>query len=407
MGLVLYDNKKSCCGCEACANICPKDAITMELDEWGFSYPTVNLDKCVSCGMCKKVCLYQNSQPMHEPLRAYAAVNKMDAQLEKSASGGVFAAAATFFLKNDGVVFGTTLDFEDGVPIAHIVKVDDIGQLKRLQGSKYVQSCVNDAYRQAKKSLDQGEKVLFSGTPCQIAGLYGYLNKNYKNLWTMDVICHGVPNLQFFRDYLRIEQEKKGGIPVDYSFRDKKHGWGMTTRLDLMKDTGETLSIYSPARLTSYNTLFLDANTYRENCYSCPFACKKRVSDITIGDFWGIEIAHPELLKKDEFDEKKGISCLLVNTEKGRNLCEKISDAIYMYESSFDKISKRNEQLIHPSARSNCRETVMEIYRKNGYKGVEVWFHKKYRKQIAIHTIYNTVPRKLRIMLKVYLKRGK
>ena len=219
------------------------------------------------------------------------------------------------------------------------------------------------------------------------------------------MICHGVPNLKFFDDYLSIEGKKRGGVPAGYSFRDKKRGWGMNARLDLRYLSGKEKSTYIPARLTSYNTLFLDGDVYRENCYACPYARKERVSDMTIGDFWGIEREHPELLKQSEFDEKKGISCILVNTQKAAELCEKLSDRMYLYESSFMKIAKKNGQLDHPSAKSERRKTVMEIYEKFGYDGVEKWFRKKYKKQIIMHRVYNAIPRKLRVALKNAIKK--
>lgn len=400
MGIILFENKKLCCGCGACANVCPKGAIAMKPDEWGYSYPVIDSSCCISCGVCKTVCSYQKGVSIHEPIRAYAAVNKVQDQLEKSASGGIFAAVATYFLEKGGVVFGAALDFEDGHPIAHLIEIDNISQLWRLQGSKYVQSAVEETYKQAKQNLEAGKKVLFSGTPCQIAGLYGYLKKEYSNLWTIDVICHGVPNLRFFDDYLSIEGKKRGGVPIGYSFRDKKRGWGMNARLDLRCSSGKEKSAYIPARLTSYNTLFLDGEIYRENCYECPYACKERVSDMTIGDFWGIEREHPELLRKGEFDERRGISCMLVNTQRGIEMCGKLSDRINLSKSSFEKIATKNGQLSYPSVQSDCRKLIMEIYEKAGYDGVEKWFYKKYKKQIAIHRVYNVLPRKLRVALK-------
>ena len=232
MEIKLFEKKKSCCGCSACANICPKNAIEMKADELGFIYPVINLDLCISCGACKKVCAYQNGIERHIPIKAYAAVNKEEIQLEKSASGGIFAALATYFLKNNGIVLGTSLDFANGNPIAHIIKIDKLNQLYRLQGSKYVQSFVEDSYRKTKESLDQRKEVLFSGTPCQIAGLHGYLRKTYSNLWTIDIICHGVPNLQFLSNYLKIEGEKHNGLPTAYFFRDKKRGWGLYNNME-------------------------------------------------------------------------------------------------------------------------------------------------------------------------------
>ena len=405
MEIDLFENKKKCCGCSACASICARGAITMKPDNQGFIYPVIDSDLCVSCGACKRVCAYQNKNLLHEPVQAYAAVNKKQEQLAKSASGGVFAAAATYFLENDGVVFGATLDFENSRPIPHLIEIEDADQLKRIQGSKYVQSAVEETYRQAKQKLNEGRSVLFSGTPCQIAGLYGYLKKDYSNLWTIDVICHGVPNANFFNDYLSLEAKNRGGVPTGYSFRDKRRGWGMNVRLDLKFFSGKEKSIYIPARLTSYNTLFLDGDTYRENCYECPYAHKERVADMTIGDFWGIEREHPELLKQDAFNERKGISCILANTQKGVELCSKLSDKIWLSESSYDKIAKRNGQLSHPSVQSEKRNNIMELYQDAGYDGVEKWFNKKYKKQIMAHSIYNVIPRKIRIALKNIIKK--
>ena len=400
MGIVLFKNKKTCCGCGACASICPKEAISMKPDNQGFIYPVIDSDLCVSCGVCKTVCAYQNESSLHKPVQAYAAVNKAKEQLEKSASGGIFAAVATYFLENNGAVFGAALDFEDGHPIAHLIGIEDIEQLKRIQGSKYVQSSVEQTYKQTRRKLDEGKNVLFSGTPCQIAGLYGYLRKDYSNLWTIDVICHGVPNLRFFDDYLHIEGQKRGGIPIGYSFRDKKRGWGMNARLDLKCPSGGEKSIYIPARLTSYNTLFLDGDIYRENCYECPYAHRERVADMTIGDFWGIEREHPELLKQEAFDERKGISCILANTAKGVELCNELTDRIWLSKSSYDKIARKNGQLSHPSVQSKQRSCIMELYQESGYIGVEKWFRKRYKKQIIVHSVYNVIPRKIRIALK-------
>ena len=170
MGIELFENKKSCCGCGACANICPKGAITMKPDKWGYSYPVVDSSRCVSCGACKKVCSYQNGISLHEPIRAYAVVNKTQQQLEKSASGGVFSAVATYFLKNEGVVYGAALDFEGGHPIAHLVGIDDASKLWRLQGSKYVQSPVSKHISRQNKIWMQGKRSFFQGHRVKLRG---------------------------------------------------------------------------------------------------------------------------------------------------------------------------------------------------------------------------------------------
>ena len=396
-------DKKDCTGCSSCYNVCVHQALSMQPDKEGFLYPVIDVDKCKECSLCEKACPVLNEDKLYDndPAPSTYALCAEDSICQRSSSGGAFSLLAMLFINRGGVVFGAAINSNNEVYHTSITSIDD---LDKLRGSKYVQSAVEETYKQARQKLSEGRKVLFSGTPCQIAGLYGYLKKDYNNLWTIDVICHGVPNAKFFNDYLGVEAKKRGGVPIGYSFRDKKRGWGMNARLDLRRPSGGGKSIYIPARLTSYNTLFLDGDIYRENCYECPYAHKERVADMTIGDFWGIEREHPELPKQDAFDERKGISCILANTEKGVELCKKITDRIWLSESSYDKIAKKNGQLSHPSVQSSRRKIIMELYEKAGYDGVEKWFHKKYRKQIIVHSIYNAIPRKVRVALKSIIK---
>lgn len=405
MAIVLFEDKKECCGCGACMNICPKNAITMEPDPSGFLYPCIHDDICIECGACKKVCAYQNDINLNEPLAVYAAVNRNEEQLMFSASGGVFSAIAEKVLNENGVVFGATLSFENGYAYPHHIAVETIEDLPKLQGSKYVQSSIGNTYEEAKKFLLSGRKVLFSGTPCQVAGLYGFLGKDYEELITVDVICHGVPNEAFFNGYLQEEKKKRNAKMVTgYAFRDKTKGWGYTGRIDLLKKNDECQTVYVPARAVSYNTLFLNGEIFRENCYSCKYARKSRPSDMTIGDYWGIETEHPELLGKNGFDERKGISCILANSEKGIAICKNMKDLLRLHESSFKNVSHKNGQLKAPSPEGKAREEILKIYESNGYPAVEKWFQKKFRKQIIIHTLYNKIPRGLRLSLKKLLK---
>lgn len=404
MEIVLFDNKVNCCACGACMNICPKGAITMIEDEYGFLYPEINKELCIKCGVCKKVCAYQNISPTKRPLKAFAAVNKNKEQLMKSASGGVFSALATNVLNKGGVAFGATLTFEDGHAIPKHIAIDHVEQLPLLQGSKYVQSSIGDTYKQAKMYLQEGRLVLFSGTPCQIGGLYGYLGKDYENLITIDVICHGVPSAKMFDDYLQNERiKRKAQSVIGYSFRDKKKGWGMNGRLDLQFADKKVKSFYIPARLASYNTLFLDGDTYRENCYSCKYAGALRPADLTIGDYWGIEVEHPELLKKKQYEEHYGISCILANTDKGIMVCEGINNQI-LAESTFEKVSNKNGQLKEPSRKSIKRDYVLDLYTQNGYRNLDMWFQNSYRRQIMVHSVYNVLPRTIRAKIKRLLK---
>ncbi|MBU5487425.1 Coenzyme F420 hydrogenase/dehydrogenase, beta subunit C-terminal domain [Clostridium sp. MSJ-8] len=400
MGIVLFDEKEKCCGCGACLNVCPKNAISMKPDKEGFLYPFIDKGRCIECGLCKKSCNYQEVNYLQEPISAYAAVNKNEEQLFKSASGGVFSAIATQFLKEGGVVYGATLEFNDGYVNPHHIEVTSIDELYKLQGSKYVQSMIDDCYKKAQIHLENGKKVLFSGTPCQIAGLYGYLKKYYENLWTIDVICHGVPNAQFFNDFINNESKKKNASVIGYCFRDKTKGWGLNGRIDFKYPSGKVKSFYTLARLSSYYTFFLNGDIYRENCYSCPYARKERVSDITIGDYWGIRKEQSELLNKEEYDENKGISCALVNTEKGKKLFEGMGKWICLDKSSYEKISRGNGQLKKPSDESKIRNYILNMYVTEGYEKLDKWYKRKNRKKLIAYRMYRMIPTKLRLKIK-------
>lgn len=391
MAIVLFTDKENCCGCGACENICPKNAIQMEPDQTGFLYPVINNELCIECGACKKVCNYQNKHELHEPRRIFAAVNQDEKQRMCSASGGVFSAIASKILKEGGVVFGAALSFDNGYANPHHIGIESMEELPKLQGSKYVQSKIGDTYKRAKKYLAEGRTVLFSGTPCQIDGLYGFLKRDYDHLITIDVICHGVPNERIFNAYLQEEKKKrKADLITGYVFRDKRKGWGMYGRIDSIQKNGLTKSECVPARVTSYNTFFLDGDIYRKNCYTCKYAKRSRPSDLTIGDYWGIEAEHPELVKK--YGAQNGISCVLVNSEKGISLCEGLKDKIEFHDSTFEKVSYRNRQLVESSQQSNNRELIMNLYMAKGYESVEEWFKEKYKYKIMMHAVYNLLP---------------
>lgn len=396
--MILYEKKEDCCGCGACLNACPKDAISMRPDEYGFVYPIINQEKCVECGLCTQSCRFSNAETV-APHTVYAAANQNYNDIMNAASGGVFTAVATKFLKSGGVVFGAALFFEDGHAKPKHIQVNSIDDLWKLQGSKYVQSEIGLTYRQAKKCLQVGQKVLFSGTPCQIAGLKSYLKKDYDGLYTVDLICHGVPSGILFDDYIQYKNHVLGGTTINFKFRDKSRGWGMNTSLEYIKSDQKKV-IYSPARLESYCSLFLDGVTYRENCYSCPYAKLERIGDITVGDYWGIENAHPELTGNTAFEESKGISCVLVNSEKGQELCDSTEEALCFYKSEIHKVIVRNKQLRIPSVKPEIRDLVLTTYKQGGYTAVNKLFKKKYKKQLLIHFVYNIIPRKIRLKLK-------
>ena len=375
----------------------------MQADENGFIYPKINQDICIECGICLRVCKFRKSE-MYVPQIVYVAANKEEKEIMSAASGGVFTAIAREFLKKEGIVFGSTLTFENGHAEVFHTCIDSISDLYKLQGSKYVQSEIKTTYLKAKNYLENKKKVLFSGTPCQIAGLKSFLQKSYDNLYTIDLICHGVPSNRFFNDFIQEKNKYLKGIIVDYKFRDKKYGWGMNTSLEY-KSGNYLKKRYIPARLESYCTLFLDGIIYRENCYSCPFAKTERIGDITIGDYWGIETVHPELNDDFRFKRSKGISCILVNTQKGTELCESTEETLFLYKSSIEKVVVQNKQLQQSSKRPESRDVFLSAYRQGGYTEVEYLFRKKYKKQLIMHYIYNQIPPVLRIKLKKFLNK--
>ncbi len=201
-------NKRQCCSCAACISICPKKAIKMKKDEYGFEYPVVNKDKCINCGLCKKSCAYiNNNENKNIEKKVYAAVNQNDEQLNISSSGGVFSAISTSFIKQGGVVYGCSMEVIDEKLTPIHIRIDELSSLIKLQGSKYVQSNMETIYRNIQLDLKEGKKVLFSGVPCQVAAVKNYLktiNISAEKLFTIDIICHGTPSSNFFQNYITV-----------------------------------------------------------------------------------------------------------------------------------------------------------------------------------------------------------
>ncbi len=222
-------------------------------------------------------------------------------------------------------------------------------------------------------------------------------------MFTVDVICHGVPSAKMFDDFLQNETNKRNVKKIkEYIFRDKKRGWGMNGKIRFELKNGSEKTVYIPARLTSYNTFFLDGFNYRENCYSCKYANSKRPGDITLGDYWGIERENPELLKNKEYDIENGISCIIVNSKNGMKIMQNIIN-LSMYETQFEKIANKNGQLKYPSKRPAKREQIMKLYFQKGYRGVDEYFYRNYKKQIIVHTVFNAFPIGVRLKIKKVL----
>ena len=408
--IVLFENKEDCCGCEACVNACPKQAIQMQEDEYGFRYPVIDEEHCVECGKCQTVCAYKTVEETNAPLDTYVACT-LNTDIMKSASGGIFASLATSFLEQGGVVYGVSMECMEGQPVPVHICVEKPEDIIKLQGSKYVQSLVGDCYGRIKRQLGEGKKVLFSGTPCQVAGLKEFLGRpKDENLLLVDIICHGVPSVQFFQSYIRELSKKIKGTITDFKFRDKATGWGLVGKAEYVTEKGKKKYKTIYARESSYYQFFLKGDIYRENCYKCKYASAHRPGDITLGDYWGIEKEHPEYLTANGgcYDETKGVSCVIVNTAKGKNYMDSLPDTMLRKESTYEKAAKQNGQLRHPTQQSPRRELLLKMYANDGYKAVDAWFVKKNRMKLAIAFVVDRMPvslkKKMRRMLKGIIK---
>lgn len=388
--ITLFEKKHDCCACGACVNICPKNAISMKSDEYGFLFPIINHDLCIECGLCLKVCAFKKGNKFGEkPITTFAAINKTDEILITSSSGGVFGALASKIFDNNGVVFGCTMNNQ---MIVEHTSIENSNDIKRLQGSKYVQSDVKFTFRESKKILDTGRKVLYTGTPCQIDALKSYLGKEYDNLLTADLICHGVPNNQLFKDYIRWYELEKGIKIKTYNFRDKtKEGMSTLGRIIYKKD-GKNHQKTINYTLDWYYHYFMQGSIYRDSCYVCPYSTSKRTGDFTIGDYWGVEEFHPEI------DTNKGVSLLLVNSKKA---LENLNDLnLYLYESDFEKASRYNKNLLYPTFMSKDRDVILNSYISKGAEGISNYFDNSLGKKKYLLRFKALIPIKMKRKIK-------
>lgn len=331
-----------CTGCCACSNICPKDAISMNEDNEGFKYPVVDENKCINCGLCVNVCPTINKQiKINNDIKAYACINKDTDIRLKSSSGGIFSVIADYILSNNGIVFGAAFDKAWNVEHTYIEDIDD---LDKLRTSKYVQSYIGVNYKYVKEFLEKGKLVLFTGTPCQIAGLKAYLGKDYDNLYCMDIICHGVPSPLVWRRFLNENYDVDDIKAIN--FRNKTTGWsGFSFKVQY---TNKAIIENRDSNL--YMIGFLSDLYLRPSCYNCSFKTVERVSDITIADFWGIN----EILPK--MNDEKGTSLIFIQSNKGKCLINKVKNNIELYEVDVNKAISFNSSMIKSVAKHRHRE---------------------------------------------------
>lgn len=329
--MIQITNKVDCCGCSACAMKCPKHCITMQADNEGFLYPVVNKEDCIDCGLCEKVCHELHPYEQRKPLNVYAAINKDEKIRMNSSSGGMFYLLAEKTISEEGVVFGARFDEEWQVVIDYAETMEDV---KPFMGSKYVQARTGTAYKDAEIFLKQGRKVLFSGSPCQIAGLHHYLRKKYESLTTVDFVCHGVPSPKVWGRYLdEVVRAGKQAIN-DVKFRNKGNGWKKFNFVLSYNYDNKSYSLSSWHQQNHYMRAFLSDMILRPSCHDCRAKQGRSHSDVTIADFWGIDREIPDM------DDDKGTGLVLGNTEKGRNALD--WSKVTKKESSIEVASKYN-----------------------------------------------------------------
>lgn len=327
--------KYECCGCSACAEACVKGCIMMKSDEEGFMYPITNESECISCRLCEKVCPERNVLEEKKPLHVYAARNLNDEVRGRSSSGGIFYLLAQKILSKKGVVFGVRFDEKQ---MAVFDYAQNSQELERLMGSKYVQAQVGDTYEKVKSFLRDGLWVMFSGTPCQIAGLKRYLRKDYEKLLTVDIACHGVPSPKVWNKYIDELQEKNGKIQ-SINFRSKYKGWkNFMFSVSYIKNN-KAIQSRTPFWNNLFMRAFLSDLILRPSCYLCKFKGGRSGSDITLGDYWGIQYIKPNM------DDDKGTSIILINTTKGYDALD--FDKIKSEETTYSQGYSMNPALLN------------------------------------------------------------
>ncbi|MCH5248460.1 MAG: Coenzyme F420 hydrogenase/dehydrogenase, beta subunit C-terminal domain [Lachnospiraceae bacterium] len=388
---VLPDKKQDCCGCSACAQICPKDCIAMTEDNEGFAYPEIDTNKCIGCNLCEKTCPIIVKKNINEQNKEYAehfpkAVggwHKNEAVRFESSSGGAFTLFAEHIIRQGGIVYGAALNEE--LHTEHI-GVERIEDLIKLKGSKYVQSDIAGVYKEIKEQLINSRKVLFTGAPCQCAGLHSFLHSDesfnkdasrYDNLYTCDFICHGVPSPKVFRSYINYLEAKYHDKVVSFRFRNKDKGWnptGFQMGTDIgFKNIGNKRFV--PALRDAYMNGFLDDVYLRPSCYNCEFkSLPKYYADITIADFWGVKKVDPELY------DGKGTSLVLLHNEHAKELFDRVKSNFFYKEVDFKAAIHKNKSLLKSSDENPHRDSFFLDYEslpfdkvRKKYMGALTW----------------------------------
>lgn len=385
--MIQLPSKYDCCGCEACAQACPRQCIRMMEDAEGFLYPAVDESSCIGCNICNKVCPCANRQEKAAPLKVLAAKTSSEEDLLRSSSGGLFVAMARKVLAEGGVVFGAAFspDFSE---VSHLA-VESVEELLPLLGSKYLQSRIGAAFRQARAFLDEGRTVLFCGTSCQVKALLRFLGKPFEKLYTADLICHGVPSPKVWRKYLA--ETLPGGTRA-VSFRDKRTGWDHFS----FTLTGSPVAGEAPVEITRPNAedpymwLFMNDYLLRPSCFACPAKGGECHSDFTIGDYWGIETAHPD------FFDRKGVGVLFVHSARGLDFLS--GTGLVTRESTLEQAIAENPTYHSPKKEPAARAQFFRRFNAGGSSLARL--SRVFRRKAAWAGVPAYVKRKIRAVRK-------
>lgn len=375
--MIEITEKKNCCGCTACAAVCPKECISMREDAEGFLYPAVNKTTCINCGACEKVCPILHVKPERKfEQEAYIVQNKDQKVLRESTAGGAFTAIAKYALRHGGVVFGVELSNQ---LVAHHIYVETEKDLARFRNSKYVQSNVGDTFRQVKSFLNQGKFVCFSGTPCQIEGLKNYLRLDYENLITVDVVCRAVPSPLIFQKYVEYQEKKLADHIKTVRFRDKHYGYKYST-MNVITDKNKG-NYHQGVESDPWLRAFFSNICDRPSCHDCHFRKQYRVSDFTIWDcFYAGRFSK-------ELDNDKGATRVLVHSEKGKRIFDEIKEGFSYIQTKPEYIVAGAKEMKESVAANPRREEFfMDANQLDGAQLFQKYFPNTLRVK-AEHTV--------------------
>lgn len=380
---------EKCTGCGACVQRCPKRCISWTQREFGFRYPQIDKDACVNCGQCEKVCPIDKALEVSAEQKAYAAVHKDDEVLAKSTSGGAFTAIADAVFAQGGIVYGAAM--LDGMQVKHI-RTSGKDDFEGLRSSKYLQSDTGTTYQMVEQDLKQGKTVLYSGTPCQIDGLKNFLGKDYENLYTVDIVCHGVGSQAYFDKYMDYARERYGKIKA-LRFRSKEYaGWSCGGVV--VVDSSDCLKKIPYRDFDNYYySYFLSGDIYRKSCYSCKYANTNRVGDFTLGDYWGVEALNLPL------QTENGCSLLLVNNRHAMQLLDEI-ESLDRVETTVEQAAHCNKQLNAPSKLMDSRQNRIGEYESMSGQQIQKEYLKNHRKTVVKGQLKALMPYKLKLLIR-------